>query len=640
MDSTSERDKQFLENLSRIIHANINNEQFGVNELATELGISRATLHRKIKSIADKPVSEFIREIRLIRAKELLQQKSGTVSEIAFMVGFGSDSYFNRCFHEHFGYPPGEVLKGLHPEIQNTHKEEINKSGFWRFAKRKGFYVLIPVVVLALVVFIIYQSNSRKVEIERSIAVLPFQNLSNNNEYQYFAEGVTLDIIYRLNQINALRIVSRMSVNQNYKSDDNTKEIAKKFNVNYILTGSIRNYQQNVRIIIELIDVVQDRHVLSMEFDNEYTNIFEIQSNIAKEVASKLSAMLTQSEIDRIEKTPTENLEAYNLYLKGRYFWNKRTETGLAKSIEYFNSAIEMDPEYALAWAGLADGYYILAGRGWSASKKEGEDKAKECVKKALEIDNNLAEAHATNGFILCYTDWNWDEAEKELLTAIELNPNYAFAHQILAQLSDIKGDAKKAISEIDLAINLDPLSPILHYVRATLFYNEENFENSIEEFEEILSLEDHFPGVNWWFFKNYYRLGKTDLAMIEIEKILRKYQCTEIYADSVKTIYAKSDIYGLMNWLIEIRKKITFDNMKFKTQFKDEIYEVELCALANRRDEALSILEKYVEINSEGDRFLRLINNLDYKTLQTEPRFIEIINKLKLNSYYNNSTF
>lgn len=639
MDNASERENQFLENLTQIIHSNIKNEQFGVEELAAELGISRSTLHRRLKSTLNKSVSEYIREIRLKRANVLLRNNAGTVSEISFQVGFGSDSYFNRCFNQHFGYPPGEVLKGLHAEPQNTDKVE-KKTGIWNFVKQKGVYYLTLVVLLTALTTIIYQFKKEKGEVEKSIVVLPFQNLSNNDEYQYLAEGVTLDIIYRLNQINALRIVSRMSVNQNFNSNENTQEIAEKFDVNYVLTGSIQHHGQNVRIIVELIDVVQDKHVLSMAFDNEYTNIFEIQSNIAKEVASKLSAMLSPGEIEKIEKPPTQNLEAYNLYLKGRFFWSKRTEKGVKKSIGYFNHAVDIDPDYALAWTGLADGYYIMAGRGWTSSKKEGEDKAKECVRKALKIDNNLAEAHASLGFMLCYSDWNWKEAEKELLTAIELNPNYAFAHQIYAQLLDITGDSEKARTEIDIAINLDPLSTIMHYISATLYYNEGNFDKSILELEETLSIEDNNPGLNWWFFKNYYRKGNSDLAMNEIQKIFKQNPFVTNYVDSIQTINTKSGLSELMVWYIEHEKELNLESVELKKQYYDGFLMAEFFTIAGLKNEALSTLEHYLETNSGGDELLRLINNLDYKTLQTEPGFTEIINKLGLDYYYNNSSF
>ncbi len=632
MVSELDKERQFSEKLTRILDANISNDQFGVKELAEELGISRATLHRRVKSIEKKSVSEFIRVTRLNRAKGLLQKNVGTVAEIAYMVGFSSDSYFNRCFHEHFGYPPGEELKGLSHEIQKT-DDEIIKSSFWSFANQKAIYFLTFIAVITALSIFIYQYGKGKDEIEKSIAVLPFKNLSTSPEYQHFAEGITSDIIYRLNQIDALKIISWTSLDQNYESNNITKDIAKKLNIKYVLTGSVQYYGQDIRIRIQLTDIVQDILVLSMEFDKKYAEIFDIQSNIAKEVAAKLQAILSEKEIGNIEKVPTKNLEAYNLYLKGRFFWNKRTYDGLKKSIEYFSGAVDLDPNYALAWAGLADGYYILAGRGLYISKEEGEKKAKSFVQKALNLDNNLAEAYTTLGLIYCYSDWNWVEAEKELLTAINLNPNYAFAHQIYAQLLDIKGDSKKARSEIDLAISLDPLSPIMHYISATLYYNEGNFEESIKEIQEILTLENNFHGLNWWFFKNYYRLGNYDLAMNEIKKILAQNPETQKCADSVQIIYEKYGQTGFLDWFIE--KEFNFKNEELKRQFEFDVYKVELYAIADRKDDAFSILEQYAKTNSGSDRLLRLINNLDYKTLRSDPRFLKLIEKLGLKSYY-----
>ena len=627
MSSSSILEEQFLKKLTDVIDANLCNEKFGVTELAAELGMSRATLHRKLKSIINKSVTEFIRETRLQRANELLQKKAGTVSEISFQVGFGSVSYFNRCFHEHFGYPPGEVLK-RQQEVDKESTQVIKKSFLKNLATSKLIFV-IPVVILLSVIFIIKYNYNKVNNKEKSIAVLPFNNLSSNIEYQYFADGITLDIIYRLSQINAFKIVSTMSANQNYASKNTAREIARKLNVNYILTGTVQHYGQNVRIIIQLIDTRKDIHLRSLQFDNEFANIFTLQSDIAKQVAVELKEILSLNEIERIDKTPTQNLEAYNLYLKGRFFWNKRTQEGLKNSVEYFSQAVDIDPDYALAWAGLADSYQIMSGYGYYESKKEGEEKAKSYAKKALDIDNNLAEGHATLGFLLCYTDWKWDEAEKELLTAIQLDPNYAFAHQIYAQLLDIKGDYKRARSEIDLALSIDPLSPVMHYISATLYYNAGNFEKSILECKENLSLENNSKGMNWWLFKNYYRLGDEVKAMNELQKILSLNEMTKRYVDTAKIVYEKSGMSGLIDWFINIEAETNTNNYVFKTQL--DIYKIELYAIAGKNDKVLAFLEKALETRTESDRLLRLINNLDYKPLRNDPRFREIVKKLGL---------
>ena len=626
MEQNSSMEQQFIQKLLEIIDANLGDEKFGVPELAAELGMSRATLHRKLKSIINKSVSEFIRETRLERANELLKKKAGTVSEISFQVGFGSVSYFNRCFHEHFGYPPGEVLK--RQLIVEENKVADKKSIIKKLISSKYIW-FIPVALLLTIIVIYKVSTNNNRSIEKSIAVLPFNNLSSNIEYQYFSDGITLDIIYRLSQISAFKIVSTLSAAKNFGSKNTAHEIARKLKVNYILTGSVQQYGQHIRINIQLIDTRKDIHLRSLEFDNEFENIFALQSDVAKKVAFELKEILSLNEIERIDKTPTQNLEAYNLYLKGRFFWSKRTEHGLKNSMEYFSRAVELDPDYALAWAGLADSYQIISGYGLFESKKEGEEKAKSYAKKALEIDKNLPEGHAALGFMLCYTDWKWDEAEKELKTAIELNPKYAFAHQIYAQLLDIKGDYKGARSEIDLALSIDPLSPVMHYISATLYYNAGNFEKSIMELKENLSLENSSKGINWWLFKNYYRLEDEVKALNEIQIILSRNAIAKKYVDRAKIVYEKSGMPGLLDWLITIDTETNNYNFESKTQL--DIYKIELYALAGKNDKVLTLLEKALETNTESDRLLRLINNLDYKPLRTEPRFREIVRKLGL---------
>jgi len=216
-------------------------------------------------------------------------------------------------------------------------------------------------------------------------------------------------------------------------------------------------------------------------------DIYSIQSDIAKQVADQLQSVLTPKEIEQVEKIHTRSLEAYNLYLKGRFFWNRRTEEGVKKSIEYFTKAVEIDPDYALAWSGLGDAYSIMAGYGWYKPSKEGEERAKLFLHKALELDEDLAEAHAALGRILIFSDWKWEEADKALSNAIGLKPNYAPAHQYYCQLLDIKGDYLKAREQIDLALELDPLAPIMHRLSADLFYNEGNFEGALKEYQETI---------------------------------------------------------------------------------------------------------------------------------------------------------
>ncbi len=641
MSGESYINQAFIQKLTDIIHANLEHENFGVDELARESGMSRSAIYHRLLAITEKSTTQFIREVRLQRAMELLQQESTTASEVAYKVGFGSPAYFNTCFHEYFGYPPGEVLKNfkkdqaesdnsLTPESveqenrplpESTKKRGWTVSGNW-VAFIGGLTLLIVIgLVFVFKNVIIKQSNSvsltRLKNSDKSIAVLPFKNISNDQNDQYFADGIMESILNHLYKVRELRVIPRTSVERFRESKISAPEIAKILGVNFILEGSVLQYEGKVRVMVKLIDARHDEYILTEQYDRNFEDIFIIQSNIAKLVAEKLQTVLTAKEKETIEKIATKNTEAYNLYLMGRFFWNKRTEEGVKKSIEYFEKAVQKDPDYALAWAGLADGYSILAGYGWSASKKEGRDKAKKCITEACNLDNNLAEAHASLGRMLIYQDRKWEEAEKELILAISLNPNLATAHQYYSQLLDIFGEYEKAREQINLALELDPLSLIMHRLSSTYYYNEGNFFEALKENQEALSLDKNYKNTHWGNFYIYYRLGDGGKALDELQKIFLQDTTTLKYVDMTRSVFAKSGLKGLIDWMNEILPNSA------------RIY-----ALAGKKEQALTCLEKYLE-NAEGDEIVRIINALDYETLRSEPRFKAVVDKLGLTKYY-----
>jgi serine/threonine-protein kinase len=328
-------------------------------------------------------------------------------------------------------------------------------------------------------------------------------------------------------------------------------------------------------------------------------------------------------------------MKAYTLYLKARFFWDKRSKAGINRSIELFTQAAEIDPNYALALSGLSDAYTILAGYGWSTNKKEDEKNAKDYAVRALEIDSNLAEAHTSLGFIYCYKEWKWEEAEKELSEAMRLNPNYAFAFHIYSLLQDIKGDHFKAREVNELALQLDPLSIILHYVKATLYYNEGNFEKSLNECKEIMDLEPECPDLHVWFFKNYYRQGNGPEALHELQIMLADNKLTQEYTEMANQYYIEKGLDGLVDLIVKITDEIKLANPEDVKKIYWEGYLSDIYAIAGEKEEALAYLEHYLETNSNGDRLVRLINNPDYIILRSEPRFKAVLNKLGLMEYY-----
>jgi pentatricopeptide repeat protein len=295
----------------------------------------------------------------------------------------------------------------------------------------------------------------------KSIAVLPFDNLSRDPDNAYFCEGVQDEILTRLAKVADLKVISRTSTQHFKSSPEDLPEIAKKLGVMHILEGSVQKASDQVRVNVQLINAMTDAHLWADTYDRKLTDIFAVESEIAKTIAETLQARLTGSEKNSIAKKPTVNPEAYELYLKGRFFWNKRTGHDLVKSIEYLQQAIAKDPEYALAYAALADSYGLLRFYG-GASPDESVVPGAAAAKKALELDDSLAEPHASLGLI-AVEELDVHRGVSELERAVQLNPNYATAHHWLSLAFTALGQSDRSIKELKRAVELDPLSMVIN---------------------------------------------------------------------------------------------------------------------------------------------------------------------------------
>ena len=288
---------------------------------------------------------------------------------------------------------------------------------------------------------------------EKSIAVLPFENLSHDPDNAYFSEGIQDEILTRLAKIAELKVISRTSTQRFKSSPENLSEIAKQLRVAHILEGTVQKASNSVRVNVQLINAATDAHLWAETYDRKLIDIFAVESEIARTVAETLQAKLTGSAEQVLASRPTDNPEAHQLYLKGRYFWNKRTTPNLRKAIEYFQQAIDLDPQYALAYAGLGDAHSILP---IYAGTRPLDDlsKALAAARKAVELDDNLAEAHTSlaNALVM---NVQLAAAEPEFRRAIALNPNYATAHQWLGECLFGEGRYPEALGELERAHEL-----------------------------------------------------------------------------------------------------------------------------------------------------------------------------------------
>ncbi len=637
MNLSSREDDVFLKRLTAIVEANLSDERFGVKELAVKMGISRSQIHRKLKSKTKQSVSQFIREIRLKKAKELLEKENLTVSEIAYNVGFGSPSYFIKCFHEYFGYAPGEFLKyapeslkkgenGNHNKIFGKLKSKIT------FYQKPKFLLLVALILVCsgVVIYFVVQyleKENNLLPTDKSIAILPLKNSGNDPEVQKLADGIVEDILNRLSQVSVLTVKSRNSSEKYRSTLMTTPEIAEEMGVSYLAEGTILKEGENVRIYIQLIDAVNDVHLWSEQFDRDLSGIFTFISDVSRQIAEELKAELSAVEMNQIEKVYTQNPEAYLLYLKGHYFWYRRTLEDLKKSIDYFNQALIIDPDYSLAYAGLANAYFIMAYWQWMPGKETWE-KSKEFALKSLQIDNKLVEAHAVLGGIATWYDMNWEVANRELKLAIELDPNNAIAHQYYAEFLKNRGDFKEAINELNLALKLYPNAPAIYAVRAYCYYDTGKFNEALNDMKKVSELNRYYLIKNFLNFKIYFRQGEDLNAINELETIVSIYDPEMDLGNKLKDIYSNAGMEGIIYWTTDwLSSKKSKDNST--GLFNDDKLIAELYSLTGESDSVLVSLQRFYKTSSV--RKLSINNSIDFKFLNDDPRFIALLKQMNL---------
>jgi len=354
-----------------------------------------------------------------------------------------------------------------------------------------------------------------------SVAVMPFTDLSPERDQEYFCEGMAEEIINALTQLDDLRVAARTSSFSFKGKNLDIREIGRKLNVDKVVEGSVRKSGTRLRITIQLINVEDGYHIWSSQFDREMQDIFAIQDEISLIIVDRLKVKLLITEKEKILKRFTQDPEAYDLFLKGRYHWYRRYEGGFLKGIGFFQQAIEKDPLYALAYIGIADSYSSM-GLFSYISPAEAYSKAKAAVKKALEIDPELAEAHASLGWINMFYDWDWKGAEIELLQAIRSNPDYAQAHIWYGMFLTITGRFDESLGEMKKAQELEPLESLCNTMVGWSYYMARKFENSIEIFQKVIDTDPNFMIAYWYLAGSYLGIHKLDDAIIAAQKLVQ----------------------------------------------------------------------------------------------------------------------
>lgn len=649
MNLNFREEQAFLNRLTEIVEANLKNEQFGVSELAREFGKSRSYIHRRLKSISNESVSQFIRRIRLEKALELLRENDVTVAEIAYEVGFSSPAYFSRCFHEHYGYPPGEVKKIFIDEEKeecvvddedNVESKQLSNaiktlSNSDKTRVRKKI-LLISVFILAAVTltWIFYPEK------ELSIIVLPFENYIDDANKQFFVDGIREDIISNLHWITSLKVISRTSADRYRDRKLSIPEIAKDNNVNYALEGSVRQDEDKTRISVQLIDARHDKHLWSENFDRETNNTIGIQDDIALQVASNVKATITESEIRNIEKIPTQSSKAYEYYLQARFLLHKANspqrsdfnKAGAMSCIQYYEKAIAEDENFAEAYAGLSNAWFKLSAWGFLGSN-EGFLKARELSLKAIEIDPECAEAHSVLGAFLVWGQRNFEKGGKEYETSIRLNPNFATSRQGYAQYLMITGPIEEARVQVNRALELEPYFWVVQNLNSWIYYFEEKYEEALEACQLANDYNPNFSSNLWLLVLNYARLGEGEKMKQQLQSIAKRYSKSDAYSDGIQQSFDKNNIEGLFEWLIDINKNnpINVEGMNGHPFFI-----AWWNAILGNEEQAVLWLEKNMQQQNKVFHYFNLIaTNPDFDILRDDPRFLKIVDDIGLTPYH-----
>ncbi len=434
----------FLAKAEAIVLENISNEQFGVSELAEATNMSRSNLLRKIKKQTELSASQFIRNIRLNKGKELLAETDMTVSEISYEVGFGNTSYFIKCFRELYGVPPGEirkktqdVIEEIAAETEVTISESTEKDSSQKSFFSKHFNKIIVVVTAVIIVLIslLWKESSNNVSSTKkrtkSIAVLPFKNMSNDATNYYFVNGLMESSLNNLQKIEDLRVISRTSVEKYRNTTKTITEIADELNVSYIVEGSGQKIEDEVLLNVQLIDATNDTPIWTEQYKHQLVDIFSLQNTVAKKIAMSIQATVTPAELARIDKKPTENLEAYDYYLRGLEPLQKETKESLLEAIELFKKATQLDPKFAQAYAKTAMAYFYLD---IYQRNKQYTDDINENADKALLYDATSDQSLIAKA-LYYINNREINLAVPHLEKALEYNPNAAAVVLILSDL-------------------------------------------------------------------------------------------------------------------------------------------------------------------------------------------------------------
>lgn len=458
-----------------------------------------------------------------------------------------------------------------------------------------------------------------------SIAVLPFKNLSPAKESEYFADALTEEVIGQLSKLSALRVTSRTSVMQYKNRETKVDEIARDLNVAHVLEGSVRRDSQRVRIQVQLINASDDRYLWTEQYDGVMTDIFAFQSDLARKIAQSLEATITAEEKARLERPPTTNVAAYDLYLKGRYFWNQRLPEDVKKAVEFFKQATVEDSTFALAYAGLANSYTSLENLNL-LSPGEAYPLVKEAARKALSLDSTLAEARAALGFAAMSYDWDWETARRELERAMALSPSYTPAFVWYAYLQTVQGRYEDAREAHKKAEQLDPLSPDVANEGGLILYFSRRYDEAIREFKKSLGLDSMSVFTRIPLGGAYLQKQMYTEAIEVLQQVVSSMNPSNLR--QALPLAALAHAYAVAGRPAEAMNVVSrLEEFSGTRGYVSPYWRAMIATSMGNTDEALMWLERAYKDRDGSMVFLKVDPSFD--RLRTNPRFVDLLRRM-----------
>jgi len=520
-----------------------------------------------------------------------------------------------------------EALKGLRRKLEFEAELEgspTDRSWLRRTGSRTVVMLILLVAALALALpFYWHRNVTTATSLHKSIAVLPFENASKDPNAEYLSEGISEALINSLTELQRLRVVARSTAFQYKGKDVDPRRVGRELQVASVLTGRVRQSQDVLSIQVDLVDAVTGAQLWGEEYVRKISDVIAVKQAIAREVTAKLKLKLTGEEQRRLAKGDSTNTEAYRFYLRGRYFWNKRTPDGMTQAIAEFQQAIERDPNFALGYVGLADCYTGLTFYNFAAPH-ETMPRAKESAIKALALDNTLAEAHASLAHVLMNYDWNWSEAEKEFRRSIELKPDYATAHQWYAiHYLTATGRLEEAVQEMKKALELDPASLVMNtFMGATLYYAG-RYDEAIDQCRRTIEMDPNFAVAHWHLGLAYEQKQILDAATEEFKKAISLSGDSPLMRAALGRAYAESqkkhEANEMLNELNELAKR----------QYVSAYEVAKIYVALGNTEQAFQLLTK-----ASAEHSFHLVNlNVcpQLNSVRSDPRFQDVVQRIGL---------